>query len=136
MGAAEDSPIRGQGRVLLMDDDSLLNESIGRALNALGFEAILCKDGKEAVQAYSKALKDGKTVNAVILDMTVPGGMGGIEALERIKELDPDVRAIVSSGYSDEPIMASYAEHGFKAALLKPYGVTELSNILNKVLSE
>ncbi len=123
-------------RVLLMDDEELVLEVVKEMLRAIGFEVEAVKDGKEAVEIYRKAKEEGKEFDAVILDLTVPAGMGGKEALERILQIDPSVKAIVSSGYSNDPIMSEYKKYGFKAVITKPYTIQELQKVLNEVLRE
>lgn len=120
----------GRGRVLLMDDEPLLRQ-VGRALaDKLGYQATVASDGQECIQFYAEAQARGEPFAAVILDLTVPGGMGGLECLERLKEVDPNVRAIVSSGYATDAILAQYQQHGFVAVVAKPYRLDELGNAL------
>jgi len=91
-------------------------------------------DGQAAVSIYRKALEAGKPFDAVILDLTVPGGMGGKEAVKQIASINPTVKAIVSSGYSNDPVMADHSRHGFCGAVKKPYLVEEMSRVLNAVI--
>jgi two-component system cell cycle sensor histidine kinase/response regulator CckA len=103
-------------------------------LKRLGYQVDFAVNGAEAVAFYAAALQEGRPFSAVIFDLTVPGGMGGQEALQQILERDPGVKAIVSSGYSDDPSMANFKECGFKGVISKPYKITELSEVLHEVI--
>jgi PAS domain S-box-containing protein len=133
--AAPEGPQMGTGRVLVMDDEAPIRELARNVLESLGYEAEGAADGAEAVACYQAALSAGKPFAAVLLDLTVPGGMGGIEALKLLRELDPSVRAIVSSGYSDDPVMAHAAEYGFQGVVSKPWNIPTLSDVLKRVLA-
>ncbi|MGB6067036.1 MAG: ATP-binding protein [Desulfomonilaceae bacterium] len=128
-------PVRGQGRVLIMDDEEVIRELAGEIVRELGYEVALAKDGSEAVEIYKSAFHEGLRFDAVILDLTVPGGIGGVETLAKLRQLDPNVKVIVSSGYSDESIMSDYSIHGFEALLPKPYDAKRLSQVLTLVTS-
>jgi CheY-like chemotaxis protein len=127
--------VRGQGRVLVMDDEEMVRRLAGLMLARLGYEAELAGDGVEALECYRRAQAEGRGFAAVIMDLTVPGGMGGREAIARLLELDPNARAIVSSGYSNDPIMAQYRSHGFRAVIAKPYTLQGLSQVLQRVVA-
>ena len=105
-------------------------------LSRIGYDVDYAKDGSEALKKYKSARKDGKPFDSVIMDLTIPGGMGGAEALRKLKIIDPDVKAIVSSGYSSDPVMAKYEKYGFKAVLPKPYELKKLSSVLGHVIFE
>ena len=126
----------GQGKVLVMDDDEKLREILCRMLSRLGYEADSASDGSQAIEKFVKAKESGQPFDAVILDLTVPGGMGGKETIEKLLKIDPQVKAIVSSGYSDDPIMADFKNYGFSAVIAKPYRVVALSEILQRVITE
>ena len=130
------SPATGQGRILVMDDEKNIRDVVGRMLKAIGYEVTMANNGLEAVQLYQEALEKGEKFDVVIIDLTIPGGMGGQDAIEKLLTIDPNVRAIVSSGYSNDPIMAEYARWGFKGVVSKPFGIAELSQILKTVLAE
>jgi CheY-like chemotaxis protein len=100
----------------------------------LGSAVDSCSDGAEAVVRYRSALESGMPYDAVILDLTVPGGMGGLEAARQIRVLDPEATLIVSSGYSHDAAMADFREHGFSGAVMKPYSIDILSEELTKVM--
>jgi PAS domain S-box-containing protein len=128
--------IIGQGKVLTMDDDEKIREILSRMLSRLGYEADAASDGSEAINKFVKAKESGRPFDAVILDLTVPGGMGGQETIEKLLTIDPQIKAIVSSGYSDAPIMANFKEYGFSGVLAKPYKVVELSKIIKRLISK
>jgi len=128
-------PVRGKGRILLMDDDQLIRELASEALSALGYEVILANDGEEAIELYKKAKSSSEWFDVVIMDLTVPGGVGGQEAIEALLQFDPGVKAIVSSGYSNDPIMADYKKFGFSGVVSKPYTVNELSETIRQVMT-
>jgi PAS domain S-box-containing protein len=128
-------PVKGEGRVLLMDDEESILEAAGEVLQYLGYTVEFARDGKEAVDAYTKALKENP-FDVVIMDLTIPGGMGGKEAIKTLLKVDPSVKAIVSSGYSNDPIMANYKDVGFKGVVTKPYTIEELSKTLQNVLKD
>ncbi|MHB0876297.1 MAG: PAS domain S-box protein [Anaerolineae bacterium] len=131
--AAGDSPC--QAKVLVMDDEEIVRSVAERMFRRLGCEVQTAADGADAVRLYHQALADGARFDVVVLDVYVPGGMGGPEALARLKEMDPGVCAIVSSGYSTDPIMGDHAEYGFAAAVDKPYRMEDLSAVLVRVLA-
>ncbi len=131
----EDDMWFGEGRVLVMDDEKVIREQLARGLGVLGYKVETARDGMEAIKIYEKAKEKDSLFDVVVLDLTVPGGMGGMEALENLKQIDPELKAIVSSGYSNDPIMAKYRENGFEAALSKPYHLKELSKILYEVVN-
>jgi signal transduction histidine kinase/ActR/RegA family two-component response regulator len=121
-------------RLLVMDDEDTVRHLAVRLLKPLGYEVIEARDGEEAVARYAEAQTTGRPFDAVLMDLTIPGGMGGLEALRRLRQLDPRVVAVVSSGYSNDPVMASFAEHGFKDVLAKPYVADELRDTLRRAL--
>ncbi len=125
----------GRGRILVMDDETFVLDVAGKMLGQMGFEAVYAKDGAAAVDLYRKALQEKRPFVAVIMDLTIPGGMGGKETQKLLKKIDPDVTTIVSSGYSDDPILSEYKAYGFQGVLLKPYRLTEMSEVLGEVLS-
>jgi PAS domain S-box-containing protein len=127
------SPVAA-GRVLVMDDEENIREVAGEMLDFIGYGAEFARDGAEAVELYSQALRSGEPFAAVLLDLTIPGGMGGKEAVRLLREVDPEVRAIVSSGYSNDPIMADYKSFGFRGIITKPYKLTELKKVLGVVI--
>ncbi len=128
---AERSGPRRQASILLMDDDPMIRELAGQMLTFLGHRVQAVSDGQEAVDRFGDARESGMPYDLVILDLTIPGGMGGKEAAARLLELDPEARIIVSSGYSNDPVMAEYRRYGFQAALSKPYNLEEMKRVLH-----
>lgn len=126
--------VPGHGKILIMDDEEPIRKVVAEMLQVLGYETWTAVDGAQALQMYKLAMLDGFPFDAVIMDLTVPGGMGGQEAMEKLRHLDPRVRAIVSSGYSEDPVMSNYEEYGFRGITFKPYKAEELSRALEKVL--
>ena len=124
----------GTERLLVMDDDEALRELSKAVLSTLGYDVQTAGDGAEAVELYEKTKAAGKGFDAVLLDLTVTGGIGGLEAAAKLKQLDPSSKLIVSSGYSDAPVMSCFADYGFDAVILKPWTVREMSEVLRKVL--
>lgn len=125
---------KGSGRILIMDDEEIVREVAGEMLNLIGFDVDFALHGEEALQKYSEAQMNGKPFDVVIMDLTVPGGMGGGEAIKKLLEIDPEVRAIVSSGYSNNPIMANFKDYGFKGMVSKPFHFDEMQKILESIL--
>ncbi len=127
--------LAGKGRILVMDDEEVVRVVAGHMLDSLGYEADFAENGEQAVEKYKAALKSNRPFHAVILDLTIRGGMGGKETIRKIAAMDPSVRAIVSSGYSADDILSHYREHGFKDVLSKPYQIEVLSRVLHDVLT-
>jgi PAS domain S-box-containing protein len=130
----EQPPIFGEGKILVMDDDPMIRELAGEILWHLGYEVEFANDGNEAVALYQKSMESAKPFDAVILDLTVRGGMGGKEAIQKIIAIDADAKGIVSSGYSDDPGMTDFKQYGFSGVVAKPYTLAELGEKLNQVL--
>jgi len=126
--------IFGEGTVLVMDDDPSIRELAGEILQHLGYRVEFARDGAQAVAKYQAALNSAKPFDAVILDLTVRGGMGGKEAIQKLLAIDPQVKGIVSSGYSDDPGITGYEQHGFSGVVAKPYTLEELGETLSRVL--
>lgn len=122
-------------KILVMDDEEIIREVSQQLLVFHGYSPFFAEDGAQAVILYEEAIKQGEPFDAVILDLTVPGGMGGLEALKKIQEIDPGVKAIVSSGLTNDPIINVYHEYGFSGVILKPYRVKDIGEVLNHVIS-
>ncbi len=130
------TPIPGEGRILLMDDEPMVRKAAASMLTHLGYEVDLAENGIEAVEAYEVARSSGRPFAAVIMDLTVPGGIGGAMAIRQLRRIDPQVRAIVSSGYAEGPVVAEFRKYGFRGVMTKPYEIQRLSAVLNAVLKE
>ena len=133
--ASNDELVRGQGRILILDDEPEICTLVSNALTPLGYEVATAFEGGEAIQLYQEALIEGRCFDAVISDLTIPGGMGGQEALQHLLEIDPQVKAIVSSGYANASILSNYKEYGFLACLTKPYEIADLSRMVSEVIN-
>jgi PAS domain S-box-containing protein len=132
--AHEKRSFAGKGRILLMDDEEVVRTVAGYMLTILGYEVDFAEIGEKAVEKYSEAMKTDNPFKAVILDLTVRGGMGGRDTLMSLYKEDPEVRAVVSSGYSEDSILSNYKRYGFKAVLSKPYDIDELGGVLHAVI--
>ncbi len=127
---------KGQGKILVMDDQKPILKMVGRMLNRMGYENACATDGSQAIEMYKEAQSAGKPFDAVVLDLTVPGGMGGLKTIIELLKIDPDIKAVVSSGYSNDPVMSNYEDYGFCAIVSKPYTKAQLAEVLNKLFGE
>jgi CheY-like chemotaxis protein len=118
-----------------MDDDVMVARTVRRMLTSKGYQVTVAHDGGEAIEVYRDRM-DAEPFDVVILDLTVPGGMGGAETISRLRKLDPNVRAIVSSGYSSDPVVANYRDYGFRAVASKPYNVNTIVHAVKAVLDD
>jgi CheY-like chemotaxis protein len=123
-------------KILIMDDQELILESSSELLRILGYVVETAKTGEEAVNVFKEAIDDGEPFDLVILDLTVPGGMGGVKTLKAMKEINQDFKAIVSSGYSNDPIMSDYKNFGFDGILIKPFKLDILQQIIDDLLGK
>ncbi len=126
--------IFGEGKVLLMEDQESVRQTASEMMTFLGYEVESAKDGAEAIRLYKQAFLSDHPFDVVITDLTVRGGMGGKMAVGELIRIDPDVKAIVSSGYSSDDVLSDYKKHGFYDVIPKPYKLQELSKILNRVI--
>jgi CheY-like chemotaxis protein len=117
-----------------MDDDASVARVLRRMLRRLGYTAVTVPDGLKLLDAWSSARAAGTPFAAAIMDLTIPGGMGGKEAIRQLREIDPEARCIVSSGYANDPILAEWREHGFAGVLPKPYQQGDVLSVLERVL--
>ncbi len=122
------------GRILLMDDDPTVLEVAKGMLETIGFEVTMCFDGREALERYEESMNNGTKFDLVIMDLTIPGGMGGKDAIRSLRDMDPDVRALVSSGYSNDSVMSNPRRHGFDGTIAKPYTMDQLRREIAKVI--
>ena len=121
--------------MLVMDDEPLIRQLTSDMLTNLGYQVCISKDGSEALGLFERSKKEGKPFDAVIMDLTIPGGMGGKEAITKLLSLDPEVKAVVSSGYCNDPIMANFRSYGFAGVLAKPYTAIQMSKLLHTIIS-
>ena len=132
--ASRKSPRRSMGRILIMDDDeSVLSVGAGM-LSALGYTVETARDGNSAIMLYERFMESGAPFDAVILDLTIPGGPGGLDTLKKLAGMDERVRAVVSSGYSGDPVMSDYEGYGFAGIVAKPYTIEEMASVLEAVI--
>lgn len=124
----------GAGQVLVMDDEYMVREVAGEMLLSLGYQVEFAVDGREALQKYKAKLEAGSPFDAVIMDLTIPGGMGGRETIKRLLRLHPSAQVIVSSGYCNDPVMSDYRSYGFKDVIFKPYQLQEFSSVMKRVV--
>ncbi len=127
----------GKARILVMDDEKGVREVSGRMLSYIGYDDVeFASGGAEAVMLYKAAMESGRPFSLVILDLTIPGGMGGKEAIRHLLEIDPGVKAIVSSGYAEESVMAEYKKYGFCGMVAKPYTLDQLGRAVHDVIGQ
>ena|SRR5690554_1494153 len=126
----------GQGRrILLMDDEPLIRNTVKEFLENYGYKVSVAEEGAEAVALYKKGKEMSTPFDVVIMDLTIPGGMGGKEAVKQILAFDPQAKVIVSSGYSNDPVMSDYEKYGFCNVVTKPYRMEELSEKIKKAVA-
>jgi PAS domain S-box-containing protein len=134
--APEERTVSLSGRVLFMDDQESICRMATALLERIGFSVTAVRDGTEVLREYTAAREAGQPYDVVLMDLTVPGGMGGREAMETLRRLDPSVRAVVSSGYSSDPVLANHRAYGFRGRVAKPYRASDLAKALREVLAE
>jgi CheY-like chemotaxis protein len=126
----------GHGKILVMDDDNLMLNILGTMLETLGYKAEFALEGQQAVDKYAEAQQSGAPFDAVVMDLIIPGGMGGREAVKKLLAIDPRAKVIVSSGYRNNSVMSDYKNYGFSGVIAKPYRATELSKLIQQVLHD
>jgi len=144
--AADDLPVastldnakseHGEGRILVMDDEGMVRNTLRRMLTYLGYQVVFARHGAEAIAKYEQARQSGQTFAAVIMDLTIAGGMGGLQTLEELKKMDPDIRAVLTSGYRNDPVVNDFKSYGFCGLVAKPYRLESLSQILQEVFNQ
>jgi len=123
-------------KILIIDDDARIRDITVNVLKTLGYKAYSANDGETAIEFYQQAMDANQSFDAVILDLTIPNGMGGKETIIELKKIDPNVKAIISSGYSSDPVILEYKKYGFCGAINKPYRIEEISQIIKQVLDD
>lgn len=127
--------LSGQGKILIMDDEQFIRDTLSKMLYSLGYTTETAANGQQAIYIYQQAIEAGNPYDAVIMDLTIAGGMGGKETVKKLLEIDPTARVIVSSGYSNDPVMADFTKYGFCGVLPKPYLLEGVNQVLHEVLS-
>ena len=125
--------IKGEGRILLVDDEKIIRRAAGEALTRMGYEVQFAEDGAAGIELYQEAMQAERPFHAVIMDLTIPGGMGGKEAVGEVLRIDPEAKIIASSGYSNDPVMSDFRQYGFCGIIAKPYRIEELGELLSRV---
>ena len=134
--AAGQSQARSSGRILVMDDEEAIRILLSEMLQTRGFEVVTAEDGKEAIEYYKNAMNEDHPFDLVIMDLTVPGGMGGKETIEILREIDPKINAIVASGYFTDPVMADYSRFGFSGVVPKPFPFADLYSMITRLMEK
>jgi CheY-like chemotaxis protein len=124
----------GKGKVLLMDDEQIILDVTHEVLKFLKFDVVFARDGLAAIDLYKKEKIAGAPFDIVILDLSVPSGMGGKETIEQLRKFDPAVKAIVSSGYTNDPVVQDFLQYGFSGRLTKPYKINDLKILLEQLM--
>lgn len=126
--------LEGRGKILIMDDDEIICDMVNQTLSFIGYEIECAKNGEAAIDMYKKAYESGKPFDLVIMDLTVPGGMGGEAAIKELHRIYPEAKAIVSSGYCNNPVMSDFQKYGFHGVMSKPFEIKELNELLQKII--
>jgi PAS domain S-box-containing protein len=121
-------------RVLVMDDEDMVRDILASMLHSLGHQVMTAADGREAVDLLQESQRQGKSIDLAIVDLTIPGGMGGLETLEHLRRVDPNLPVVVASGYSNDPVMASFRSFGFNGTVAKPFVLAQLAEAINSAL--
>lgn len=124
----------GHGRIMVMDDEEVVQSVSKSMLNHFGYDVVLANHGEEAIALFKEGITNSAPIDLIIMDLTIPGGMGGQEAVEKIHAIDPQVKVVVSSGYSNDPIMANCKAYGFLAAVTKPFQLQDLKSVVQRLL--
>jgi CheY-like chemotaxis protein len=125
-----------RGKVLVMDDEQIILDMTREVLKFLDYDVMFAKDGLAAIDLYTQEKAAGVPFDVVILDLSVPSGLGGKETIVQLRKIDPGVKAVVSSGYSDDPAVEDFSNHGFDEKLTKPYKIHDLKNILEQIMKK
>ena len=125
-----------KGRVLLVDDEEIILDVSREVLHFLGYDAMFAREGASAIELYMKEKDAGRPFDVVIIDLTIPEGMGGKELIGKLRSYDPSVKAVVSSGYTNDPVMQDFGNYGFSGKLAKPYRINEIKILLESLLQK
>lgn len=125
---------KGEGHILIMDDEEIIRSVVSEMLQHLGYQTTVAASGEKTIQLYQQSMNENRKYDAVIMDLTIPGGMGGEAAVAELIKMDPNIKAIVSSGYSQNSILDNYKEYGFCHLISKPYQIQEVSQVLLETL--
>jgi len=131
-----DAPRNRKAKILLMDDDEVIRTAVRGLLENFGYEVKTCRDGKQAIALYKKALQEESPFDAVVMDLNIPEGMGGTKAMKELIAIDPGVKGIVSSGFPNDSVMSDCREFGFSGVVEKPYKIEELDKVLVRIIGE
>lgn len=123
-----------KGKILVMDDEEIVQDVLSNMLDFLGYEAEIAGDGTQAIEKFKQARLSDNPFDAIIMDLTIPGGVGGRDAIQDLLKVDPEVKAIVSSGYSTDPVVTNYREYGFKGVVNKPFKLEDLRQVLEQLV--
>lgn len=134
--AKKDKMAIGTGRILLMDDEASIRDLGSQILKEAGYEVDAVEDGEKAIEFYVEARGSGRPYRAVIFDLTIPGGLGGMETMKVLNDIDPEIKGVVISGYSQDPVMSNPEQYGFSAALQKPFNITRLTHVLSRIIGD
>jgi DNA-binding NtrC family response regulator len=125
-----------KGKVLLMDDEQIILDVMGEILTFLKYDFMSARDGLAAIDLYKKEKAAGSPFDMVILDLSVPNGLGGKETIELLRNVDPAVKAVISSGYTNDPVVKDFSHYGFSERLTKPYNINDMKNLLENVIKK
>jgi CheY-like chemotaxis protein len=123
-----------KGNILLMDDEQVILDVTDEVLKFLGYDVQFAREGARAIELFLREKKGGQPFDLVILDLSVPDGMGGREAFLKLREIDPLAKVVMSSGYTNDPLMTDYATHGLAGILAKPYRIADIKALLEKMI--
>jgi CheY-like chemotaxis protein len=123
-------------KILIMEDEEIVRDALGRMLERVGYRVGLAGDGRGALRLYREAKESGEPFDVVIMDLTIPAGIGGKEAITELLQYDPEAKAIVASGYSNDPVMVNYSAYGFKNCLAKPFDLNDLHRKIQEVMGK
>lgn len=127
--------VKAKGKILVMDEEAGIRHLLSRQLSRIGYDFEVCDDGAAAIEMYKKGMKSGDLFDVVILDLTHSSGMGGVETIRKLLTIDLEVKGIVSTGYPYDPAAINFKTYGFCGALIKPYNMVELENILSEIIA-